>query len=125
MSKNLWPDFEIAQAPRSPKNVIEEVGAGLEKKTNGLVQFYTMSTSIKDDQVEVSFSLYSSPLRYHFPFLRAKFSVQNLYPVTVVADKMPDVVANDENELTASLATIFNAPSLVDTIQKLMSLAQP
>lgn len=124
MSKNLWPEFDIGQAPRSPKTVIEEAGDGLEKKTKGLVQFYPMGISIKDNKVEVIFSLYTRALSYHFPFLRAKFAVEPVYPVTVIADKMPDVVANNENELTASLAKIFNAPSTVETIQRLMSLAQ-
>ena len=124
MPTNLWPDFDIGRAPRSPKTVIEEVGGGLEKKTNGLVQFYRLNISIKDNQVEAAFSLYAPPLHYHFPFLRAKFAVEPVYPVTVAADKLPDVVANDENELTASLAKIFAAPSTVETIQRLMSLAQ-
>jgi hypothetical protein len=124
MSENLWPDFDIGQVPRSPKTVIEDAGRGLEKKTRGMVQFYTMGISIKDNKVEVSFSLYSRTLGYHFPFLRAKFEVEPIYPVTVVTDKMADVVANDEKELTASLAKIFSAPSTVETIQKLMSLAQ-
>jgi hypothetical protein len=125
MSKNLWPDFDIEQAPRSPKAVIEEAGSGLEKKTNGVVRFFTMSTSIKDNEVHLVFSLYTQSLGYHFPFLRVKFAVEPVYPVTIAADKMTDViVANDENELTASLAKIFNAPSTVETIQRLMSLVQ-
>lgn len=124
MSKDLWPDFDIGQAPRSPKAVIEEAGGGLETKTNGVVRFFVMNTSIKDNVVEVPCSLYTPSLSYHFPFLRAKFAVDPVYPVTVVADKMTDVVANDENELTASLAKIFNAPSTIETIQRLMSLAQ-
>jgi predicted site-specific integrase-resolvase len=121
---NLWPDFDIGQAPRSPKTVIEEVGSGLEEKTNGLVQFYRMNIKIKDNQVEAVFSLYSRPLLYHFPFLRAKFAVEPVYPVTVTADKLPEVVVNNEDELTASLGQIFNAPTTVETIQRLMSLAQ-
>jgi hypothetical protein len=125
MSENLWPDFENAKGPRSPKNVIEEAGAGLEQKTKGFVKFYTIRTAIHDGQVETSFSLYARSLSYHFPFLRAKFSVQNPYPVTLTVDKMADVVANDENELIASLVKIFNAPSTVETIQSLMALAQP
>ena len=94
MSKNLWPDFDSEQALRSPKTVIEEAGAGLVEKTKGLVQFYRMNVSIKDNKVEVLFSLYTRSLSYHFPFLRAKFAVDPVYPVTVVADKMTDVVAN-------------------------------
>ncbi len=124
MPTNLWPDFDIGKAPRSPKAVIEQAGAGLEAKTNGMVRFWSLSTSIKDNQVEAAFSLYAPSLRYHFPFLRAKFAVAPAYPVTVVADKMTEIVANDENELTTSLAKIFNAPTTVETIQRLMSLAR-
>ena len=89
-----------------------------------MVRLYTVDMSIKDNKVEVSFSLYARSLSYHFPFLRAKFAVEPVYPVTVVADKMTDVVANNENELIASLARIFNAPSTIETIQRLMSLGQ-
>jgi hypothetical protein len=125
MSENLWPDFNAGQMPRSPKAVIEAAGRGLKEKTGGLVQFTQLGTaSIKDNDAQVAFSLYSQPLSYHYPFMRARFAVSSLYPVTVVADKMPEVVANDENQLIAALATIFKAPSTVDTIQRLMSLAQ-
>ena len=124
MPTNLWPDFDIERAPRSPKTVIEEAGSGLEKKTNGLVRFWRLSSSIKDNSVELSFSLYTPALGYHFPFLRAKFAIEPVYPVTLIAHKMPEVVVNDENELTAALAKIFNAPTTVETIQRLMSLGQ-
>ncbi len=124
MSENLWPDFDVGKAPRSPKSVIEEAGKGLLERTRGLVEFYRMDLSIKNNNVEASYSLYAGSLRYHFPFLRAKFAVDPVYPVTVVADKLADVVAKDENELTASLAKIFSAPTTVETIQRLMSLSQ-
>ena len=112
MSENLWPDFDIGKAPRSPKTVIEEAGGGLSDKTKGIIRFYTMSTKINENDVNMSFSLYSISLSYHFPFLRARFAVDSLYPVTIVADKMSEVVANNENELTALLAKIFKASVL-------------
>jgi hypothetical protein len=124
MPKNLWPDFDVRKAPRSPKTVVEEAGHGLGEKTNGLVVFYTLRTSAKGETFEVEFSLYSSSLRYHFPFMRIKFPVDAVYPVVVVADKMADEVAKDEDELIALLAKIFAAPSTVETIQRLMSLSQ-
>jgi hypothetical protein len=37
---------------------------------------------------------------------------------------MNDIVAKNESELTAALTKIFNAPSTIETIQRLMSLAQ-
>ena len=37
---------------------------------------------------------------------------------------MRDMVAKDENELNALLAKIFNAPSTIEAIQRLMSLSQ-
>jgi hypothetical protein len=72
----------------------------------------------------VRFILWTPALAYQFPFLRLKFGVLQMYPVTVVADKMNDAVANDENELTELLTKIFNAPSTVATIQRLMALAK-
>jgi hypothetical protein len=124
MSENLWPDFSAAQVPRSPKAVIEQAGDGLAKKTNGLVKFYSAGATIKGDKVEIPFTLWTPSLLYHFPFMRAIFAVEPVYPVTVVVDKMPEVVANDEKELTESLVKIFNAPSTIATIQRLMSLAR-
>jgi hypothetical protein len=125
MSSNLWPDFEKEEGPTSPRRVIEEAGAGLEQKTKGFVKFYTSTTRISDGLVDTSFTLYARSLGYHFPFLRAKFPLSSHYPVTLTAYEMPDVVANDENELIASLGKIFNAPSTIETIRSLMSLAQP
>ncbi len=125
MSENLWPDFAVEQTLRSPRGIIEAAGSGLEKKTRGLIGFTAFGAPlIKDNKVDAAFSLWAPSLSYHYPFLRAKFAVEPFYPVTLVADKMSEMVAKDENELTASLASIFNAPSTVETIQKLMSLAQ-
>jgi hypothetical protein len=124
MSENMWPNFETAQTSRSPKTVIEEAGRGLAERTKGVVRFYTLSTSIKNDNVEVAFSLYTQALSYHFPFLRAIFAVDPVYPVKVVPDKMPEAVANDENELTTLLGKIFSAPTTIATIQRLLSLSQ-
>jgi hypothetical protein len=110
--------------PRSPKAVVEEAGNGLREKTSGTVFFASTGTSIKGNEVDVGFSLYTPALLYQFPFLRLRFGVESMYPVTVVADKMGDAVANNENELTAVLAKIFNAPSTVATVQRLMALAK-
>ena len=126
MSENLWPDFIIGQAlsPPSPKDVIQQAGSGLKEKTHGLVEFYVEPASIRDKKVEVKCNLYTPALGYHFPFLRAIFAIGAVYPVTLVADKMPDIVANDENELRAALAKIFRASSTIETISTLMSVAQ-
>jgi hypothetical protein len=124
MSTNLWPDFDSANLPRSPKAVVEQAGDGLREKTGGVVVFFRTGTTIRSNRVEISYSLYTPTLAYHFPFLRVRFSVNAMYPVTVVTDNMEDGVANDENELTTLLAKIFNAPSTVATIQRLMALAK-
>ena len=124
MPNNLWPDFAFGNLLRSPKAVIDEAGAGLESKTNGLVKFYTSGASIKNNIVEVRCSLYAPFLSYHFPFLRAQFGITQTYPVSLNADQISEVIAKDEEELTASLAKIFSAPSTIETIQKLMALAQ-
>ena len=122
MPKSLWPDFDIGQVLSSPKTVIEQAGDGLREKTGGLLEFFRVNLLIQQNIVEATYTLFSPKLRYHYPFLRAQFPVVSGYPVTVTADKMTDVVAKDETELIASLAKIFNAPTTVDTIQRLMSL---
>ena len=125
MLKNPWPDFDVADAPRSPKSIVEELGAGLENKTMGVVKFYRAGVRISDENAaSVTFNLYTPALRYHYPFLTITFPVDTSYPVKVVADKVPDAVANNENDLIASLTEIFNAPSTVQTIQRLMGLAE-
>jgi len=124
MPKNLWPDFDVEKALPSPKAIIEEQGLGLKEKTNGLVQFYTMPPSMKDKgSLTFTFNLYTPALRYQFPFLRATFAIDKPYPVTIVADKVGEAVASDKDELIAILTKIFSAPSTVETIQTLMSLA--
>jgi hypothetical protein len=124
MSKNLWPDFDSAKLPRSPKSVIDEAGSGLEQKTDGAVRFWSGSTRILREKVVVECSLFTPALMYHFPFLVVEFGVQDIYPVTIAADKVGDGVAHDEKELTTLLAKIFNAPSTVATIERLMALAK-
>jgi len=123
MPQNLWPDFDVGKAPRSPKTVVEEAGSGLERKTNGLIQFYAMGLIIENNIVEAQFSLYAPFLRYHFPFMRIKFSIDSPYPVTIAADKMVELVANNENELLSSLAKVFGSPTTIETVQRLMSLS--
>lgn len=125
ISENLWPDFEIGQAPRSPKAVIQQAGRGLREKTNGLVQFVTSPAIIRGNRIDVEYKLYAPPpMSFSYPFLRARFAFDADYPVTLVADKMDDIVANNESELTEALAKIFNAPSTAATIQRLMSLSR-
>jgi hypothetical protein len=124
MPDNLWPDFDAAPTIRSPKTIIEEAGSGVNAKTKGLVRFYSLRTTVIEMTVETVFSLYAPALSFHFPFLSAKFAIEKPYPVTLIADKVPPIVANDEKELTTSLATIFNAPTTVATVQSLMLVSR-
>jgi hypothetical protein len=123
MSKNLWPEFELAENLRSPKTIIAEHVAGLRERTEGLVGFSRPRTHITGEEVTLSFDLYAPTLRYSFPFLQVRFSIQNNYPVRLIADKMDEFTANNEDELIAGLSKIFTAPSTVQTIQQLLSLA--
>lgn len=124
MTENLWPDFSAEEGPRSPRNVIEEAGDGLAKKTKNIVTFFTSRPTIANNDIAIQFNLYTAKLSYHFPFMRAKFRLDAYYPVSLVAHKMPDIIANDEKELIAALAKIFTAPSTIDVIQKLMALTK-
>jgi hypothetical protein len=123
VSSNLWPDFQIAQNAKSPKAVVEQLGAGLEQKTDDLVRFYFTNTSIREGNVHATFALSAPNLGYSYPFLRIYFPVDRFYPVTIVPDKMEVMRAKDEDELTVVIKSVFNAPSTIETIQRLMTLA--
>jgi hypothetical protein len=119
----LWPEFDLGTTTPSPKTVIEQAGAGLEQKTLGQVRFFTLGLNVVDKVVTVSFSLYSSSLGYHYPFLHASFRIDRSYPVTLVADQVGEFTANDEAELIEFLRKTFNAPSTKETVERLVSLA--
>ena len=123
MSANIWPDFNASLVPPSPKRIIEQAGEGLRDKTKGVVVFSSIGVTIEDDMAKLRCVLSTPQLSYHYPFMTVKYSVANPYPVSITADKMEEVVVNNEKELTASLIKIFNASTTIDTIQKLMSLA--
>lgn len=123
MTANLWPDFDTEQSARTPKNVIEEAGAGLQERTNGEIEFST-ETFLSGGQVTMSGALHSKRLSYFFPFMIVKFPASSLYPVTLTADKLEEMAAHDEATLIAALTQIFNAPTTIETVKQLMAYGQ-
>jgi hypothetical protein len=125
MPKNLWPDFDVGAQPRTPRAAIEEAGVGLADKTKDSVKFMPYGApQIKDNVIVFTYSLYAKLLGYHFPFLRVTFGLLQSYPVKLVADRMAELVAGDETELNAHLATIFNAPTTKETVERLIALSR-
>ena len=47
MAKNLWPDFDISQRPRTIKRVLLEAGAGVAEKTEEVIKF-VVDTRVDD-----------------------------------------------------------------------------
>jgi hypothetical protein len=123
--KNRRKMRQTAEVGLTPKTIIEQAGVGLEKKTNGLVQFYLYNKEISGKTVSLTFSLWASTFGYHYPFLKVQFPMVDGYPVELVADKFPDTLrAANEEELLATLGKIFQAPSTIDIVQKLIALSQ-
>ena len=125
-TKNLWPEFSSSETEAaSPKEVIQRAGDGLKERTNGLVEFTLMHTSVADGNVHIVFSLYTPRISYMYPFLTAHFPVVGMYPVQLDVDKTSaPVMALDEERLVESLARIFNSESTVSTIRQLMALSK-
>jgi hypothetical protein len=123
---NPWPDFQLTGTePSSPKEVIRRVGVGLKAKTNGLVEWYPMTTQVVSDNVEVTFSFLARILTYQFPFLKAKFPISTMYPVELVIDKLPGTqIAQDERSLVELLTKAFNAETTKTTVLQLMALSR-
>jgi hypothetical protein len=122
MPTNLWPDFDRVQTPRSPKAVVAQAGAGLSDKTMGLVTFFSGTASVKDGMVEVDCSLWVPALMYHYPFLRLRFGVDPMYPVTVIASGMSDTKAKDDSSCGSAFDGACEgmrgrAPSFVDCLR--------
>lgn len=124
MTTNLWPDFDYADTPKSPKAIIDQAGAGLDDKTGGVVRFYRTGITVRGNMVEASYTLYCPPLAYHFPFMRAIFPMEHGFPVRLIVESLNEFVAADETQLLSALSEIFNAPSTTNTISRLISLAR-
>jgi hypothetical protein len=123
MSTDLWPEFEVA-SQSTPRTIIQQAGAGLEEKTKGLIKFYVSGIRISEKVAAVDCSLFSPTLKYMYPFLKVRFPVVELYPVELIADKFPDTLrATNEEELLEMLGKVFQSPSTIDTIQKLIALS--
>ena len=123
MSKDLWPEFDVT-SKSTPKKIIQQASAGLEKKTKGLIKFYLSSTRISEGFASIDCALFSLSLEYMYPFLKVRFPIVDLYPVEVVADKVPDTLrAANEEELLGVLERVFHSPSTIDTIQRLIALS--
>ncbi len=123
MNKNLWPEFDVA-SKSTPKTIIEQAGAGLEEKTNGLIKFVVNRVKISMGVASFDCDIYSPTLQYIYPFLKVRFPMVDGYPVELVADKFPDTLrAANEEDLLAMLEKVFQAPSTIDTIQKLIALS--
>jgi hypothetical protein len=123
VSKDLWPEFDVT-SKSTPKTIIEQAGAGLEKKTKGLIKFHLISPRISEGFVSLDCRLYSPTLSYMYPFLKVRFPVVDGYPVELVADKFPDTLcAANEEELLEMLGKVFQSASTIDTIEKLIALS--
>ena len=123
MSTDLWPEFDVA-SKSTPKTIVQQAGAGLEKKTKGLIKFNLSTTTISEGFASFDVSLFSRTLSYFYPFLKVRFPMVDLYPVELVADKVPGTLrAANEEELLNMLGKVFQAPSTIDTIQKLIALS--
>src|SRR6266404_2426767 len=124
MAKDLWPEFDVSLSKPTPKTIIEQAGAALEEKTKGIVRFFLLGKEIAGGFASFTFSLYSPILGYHYPFLKVRFPIADGYPVELVADKVPDTLrSTNEEELLGMLGKIFQAPSTIDTIQRLIGLS--
>jgi len=123
MTTDLWPEFDVA-TKSTPKKIIEQAGAGLEKKTKGILQFYVGKTRISEGFASLECKLYSPTLSYMYPFLKVRFPIVDGYPVELIADKMPDTLrAANEEELLGVLGIVFQMPGTIDTIEKLIALS--
>lgn len=123
MPKQLWPDFNITPPQSTPKTIIEQAGEGLREKTKGLVVFQPLSNNISGEILSLQFALYARKLAYMFPFLTARFPIIEGYPVELIADKVPPLRAANEEELVDMLGRIFQSPSTIETVQRLISIS--
>lgn len=124
MEKNLWPSFDDIPAIRTPKAILVEQGNYLEKSTQNILnaQITTSSTATPESKLSHRLRIVAPLLEnYSITLLSIEHNVF-VYPATLkhsVISKTYNI--NDEQTLLDSLKEIFNHPSTIDLISKLIS----
>ena len=120
---NLWPDFSTETVVDSPKQIVEEAGAGVKEKTAGKIVFYYDGLSIDNDKATARYNLYAANLSYHYPFARLTFPLKDSYPAEFfTSDNSRPLVANNREELLAGLSDVFRSDATVNIIRQLLAL---
>jgi hypothetical protein len=123
MSVDLWPEFQVPTQPRRFRQILEEVGAGLETKTKGLVQFRVRPLlGAGSDPEGYDCRLDVPNLDFSQLFLRIKYHHPDHFPVDLYWED-DHFTIEDEKALREKLAEIFHSDRTKAIISRLMSLA--
>lgn len=117
---NQWPEFKNLPAQNSVRRVLLEEGNGISERTGGEIEFEVYSEP-SSARVEHRCSLFVPKVNYRYPLMRV---IQNgfRYPVTVVADNLEQVAAQDEAELRGALGSIFQSDTVRNLVPQLSEL---
>lgn len=124
---DLWPDFNITVPPRGVRQILQEAGAGIKEKTNGLIDFEVRVYGDRENAVVFDCYLTVRRLNYSMLLFRAQPTTKG-FPVTVIWDganfsiRHPEPARN-EQELLTQLRTIFTSPEVKEIVTNLVSLA--
>lgn len=121
--QNLWPDFDLQTAPRSPKRVLQEAGLGLSEKTHGLIEF-AVQTHADESQLIHDCYLWVRNLNFRYPFLTVTHGGTQTYPVEITSDTFGrSRKADNEDRLLEILEEIFRSPQTINAVTQLIDAA--
>lgn len=122
---SLWPTEIFTQTVRTPSAIIKEQAEALGQATRNLVEG-DVEVNSSGESIHISFNLLVPTMKnYTYRLFSARHGL-HLYPVDFVSGVFEGgrKKANDEDEVTAALKTIFNDEKTKRIVVALLAQAQ-
>jgi hypothetical protein len=123
-TKNLWPEFSLAELPRTPKIILNEQAEFLARRTKNLLAGNIRVNSLESNHSEIyyDFDIIAPNLNgYRYNLFKIKHKTISLYPCTLIEDVYKSHIINDEDELLSKLQEIFNSIQTQKVIKSLIA----
>ncbi|HTN76360.1 MAG TPA: hypothetical protein VL096_13975 [Pirellulaceae bacterium] len=122
MATNVWPDFSKEATPRGMRKMLEELCAGLETKTRGLVRANVSQVNLDDDEFRYTVELDVPQATFQYPLLTVQTGI-GPFPAKIVWSGGDFVEVDKEEGLAHFIKVILESERTRELIKNLMALA--